>query len=148
MPVTTHFPAPPDTRMPKTPSGVDELGIRYEGPVLTGHLRVRQSFREQAGKLCDPRQSNLPDLGPGVQAGPVSFQPQPANAADALVTVDPLVAVHRAKFGPPPSTTYTHPEQYDAVLRAHLHMEPPPDPYEYLCYCEALGDSTRRRTVK
>jgi hypothetical protein len=134
--------------MPENPGGIDELGIRYEGPVLTGHLGVRQSFREQAGKLCDPRDSNLPDLGPDVQAGPVSFQPQPAKGADALVSVDPLMAVHRAKFGPPPSTTYARPEQYDAVLRSHLHMGPAPDPYEYLRRCEAQGESIRRLKVK
>jgi hypothetical protein len=141
MPVTTHFPGPPDTRMPENPGGIDELGIRYEGPVLTGHLGVRQAFRDQAGKLCDPRESNLPYLGPGVQAGPVSFQPQPANAADALVSVDPVVAAYRSRFGPPPSTHYSSPEQYDAVLRSHLNMGPAPDPYEHQRRREARRQS-------
>ena len=132
MPVTTHFPHPPDIRIPKNPSGIDELGIRYEGSVLTGLLGVRQAFREQACKLLLRRESHLPDLGPDVRTEPVPIKPQPPNGADALVSVDPWVAAQRSEFGPPPSTTYTRPEQYDAVLRAHLHMGPAPDHYEKL----------------
>lgn len=130
MPVNTHFPNPPDPRMPENPGGVDDLGIRYEGPVLRGLLGVREAFREQTYKLCGPRESNLPDLGPGVRTEPVPLKPQPPNRADALVSVDPVVDVYRSQFGPPPSTNYSSPEQYDAVLRSHLHMGPAPDPYE------------------
>jgi hypothetical protein len=116
--------------MPENPGAAGELGIRYEGPVLSGKLGVRQAFRNQAYQLCGPRPSNLPDLGPEVKAGPVLPLPAPTNAADRLLSVDPVMAAHRAQSGPPPSTTYTHPEQYDAVLRSHLHRGPAPDPYE------------------
>jgi hypothetical protein len=65
----------------------------------------------------------------------VKFEPAPVvrpppNAADRLVSVDPVMAYQREQLGRPPSTTYAHPEQYDAVLRAHLGMASPPDPYE------------------
>ena len=130
MSVDSHFPGPPDTHMPENPEGVDALGIRYEGPVLTGKMGVRQAFRKQATVLCGPHESILPPLASGVKFAPASLIPQPPNAADRLVSVDPVRAGQRAEFGPPPSTTYGHPEQYDPVLRSHLHMEPAPDPYE------------------
>jgi hypothetical protein len=63
----------------------EELGIRYEGPALAGPLGVRQAIQNQACKLSEHRESNLPYLGPGVQPGPVPFRSQPANAADVLV---------------------------------------------------------------
>jgi len=53
-----------DTRMPENSGATDALGIRYEGPVLSGKLGVRQAFRKQAWDLCGPRESSLPDLGP------------------------------------------------------------------------------------
>ncbi len=95
MSVQTHFPHPPDTRMPQNPEGVDELGIRYEGPVLTGLLGVREAFQDQATKLLGPRESNLPELGPGFKVGPMSP-------------------------GPPVTANYANPEDYDPVLRFHL----------------------------
>jgi len=148
MSVDTHFPSPPDMRMPKNPDGVDELGIRYEGPVLTGRVGVREAFRDEATKLSGHRESNLPDLGPGVQTGPVPSPGPPANRADALVSVDPVMQAQREKFGPPPSSTYTHPEQYDPVLRSHLRMEPAADPYEQRRREKAYWESIRHRHVR
>lgn len=130
MSVDCHFPGPPDTHMPKSPDAIDELGIRYHGSVLTGRLGVRQAFRKQAYELCGHRESNLPDLGRDVQA------------------VDPVMAAHRAQFGRPPSSTYVRHEQYDAVLRSHLHMEPAPDPYDAQRRRHAHWESTRHQDAK
>jgi hypothetical protein len=57
------------------------------------------------------------------------------------------MAAQRAEFGRPPSTTYVHPEQYDAVLRAHLHMDPAPDPYEAERQREARWQAIRDQHV-
>jgi len=148
MSVDCHFPAPPDTRMPKNPEGVDELGIRYTGPVLTGMAGVRQTFRDEAYKLAAHRESNLPDLGPGIQAQPPPSPWPPPDANKHLVSVDPLMRAHRDQFGPPPSSSYTHPEQYDPVLRSHLPMAPAHDPYERRRRELAHWESIRHRIVK
>ena len=144
MSVDSFFPGPPDTRMKENPGATDALGIRYEGPVLSGKMGVRQAFRKQAAELCGPRESILPPLASGVKFAPASLLPQPPNAADRLVSVDPLRAGLRADVGPPPSTTYVHPEQYDAVLRSHLRMEPAPDPYEVQRRRDAYWQSLRK----
>jgi hypothetical protein len=47
MSVDSHSADPPDLHMPKNPKAVDDLGIRYEGPVLTGLLGVRQALRSR-----------------------------------------------------------------------------------------------------
>ena len=99
MSVQSHFPHPPDTRMPKNPGAVDELGIRYEGPVLSGQLGVREAFKDQAARLGARRESNLPKLGPGFRVRPMSP-------------------------GPPVTDVYDSPDQYDPVLRFHLGMPP------------------------
>jgi hypothetical protein len=133
--------------MTEIPGDTDALGIRYEGPVLTGKLGVRQAFRKQATEMCGPRESSLPPMGSGVKFAPVPVLDQPPNAADRLVSVDPVMAAQRAEFGRPPSTTYTHPEQYDPVLRAHLHMEPAPDPYEAQRQHEARWQAIRDQHI-
>jgi hypothetical protein len=148
MSVESYFPGPPDLRMPDNPGGVDALGIRYEGPVLSGKLGVRQAFRKQATQMCGPRESSLPPLESGVKFAPAPILPQPPNAADRLVSVDRVMAGHRGEIGRPPSTTYVHPEQYDAVLRSHLHMEPAPDPYEADRLREARWQAIRHQHIK
>lgn len=147
MSVDSHFPSPPDTRMPENPGETDDLGIRYEGPVLSGKLGVRQAFRKQARELSGRRESVLPNLGPDVKVAPPPLLPQFPNAADRLVSVDPVMAGHREQFGPPPSSTYAHPEQYDPVLRFHLRMEPAPDPYEERRRRQAHWESIRDQKV-
>jgi hypothetical protein len=147
MSVDSYFPGPPDIRMKENPGVTGALGIRYEGPVLSGKMGVRQAFRKQASELCGPRESSLPPLGSGVKFAPASLLPQPPNAADRLLSVDPVMAGQRAEFGRPPSTTYVHPEQYDAVLRSHLHMKPAPDPYEAQRRREAHWQSIRDQHV-
>ena len=147
MSVDSFFPGPPDTRMKENPGGADALGIRYEGPVLSGRMGVRQALRKQATELCGPRESILPPLASGVKFAPASPLPQPPNSADRLVSVDPVMAGQRSEFGRPPSTTYVHPEQYDAVLRSHLRMEPAPDPYEADRRREARWQAIRHQHV-
>lgn len=147
MSVDSYFPGPPDTRMPENPGVADALGIRYEGPVLSGKMGVRQGVRKQASKMCGPRESSLPPLGSGVKFAPASLLPQPRNAADRMVSVDSVMAGQRAEFGRPPSTTYVHPKQYDAVLRSHLRMEPAPDPYEADRRREARWQAIRHQHV-
>ncbi len=148
MSVQTHFPHPPDTRMPQNPGGVDELGIHYEGPVLTGLLGVREAFKDQAAGLGNRRESNLPELGPGFKVEPVRPASPFAEANNHLLSVDPVMEAHRSQFGPPPSATYTHPEQYDPVLRFHLGMKPAHDPYEAQRKRRACLRSERDSAVK
>ena len=148
MSVDSHFPGPPDIRMKENPDDTDALGIRYKGPVLSGKLGVRQAFRKQASEMCGPRESSLPPMGSGVKFAPAPVREPLPNAADRLVTVDRVMAAQRAEFGRPPSTTYTHPEQYDPVLRAHLHMDPAPDPYEAQRQHEARWQAVRDQHVK
>jgi hypothetical protein len=50
--------------------------------------------------------------------------------ADALVHTDGITANYRSQSGPPPRACYTHPEQYDPVLRYHARMQPAADPHE------------------
>ena len=147
MSVDSHFPDLPDTRMPENPGDTDALGIHYEGPVLSGKMGVRQAFRKQATEMCGHRESILPPLGSGVKFAPASLLPQFPNAADRLVSVDPVMAGYRGELGRPPSTTYVQPEQYDPVLRAHLHMEPAPDPYEADRRRQAEWQSIRHKHV-
>lgn len=147
MSVDSHFPGPPDIRMPENPGGTDNLGIRYEGPVLSGKMGVREAFQKQARELSGRRESVLPPLGPDVKVAPAPLLPEPPNAADRLVSVDPVMAGHREQFGPPPSTTYVHPDQYDPVLRFHLNMGPAPDPYEERRRREAYWQSIRDQKV-
>jgi hypothetical protein len=147
MSVDSHFPGPPDIRMPENPDATDALGIHYKGPVLSGKMGVRQAFRKQAREMCGPRESSLPPMGSGVKFAPAPLLDQPPNAADRLVSVDPVMAAHRAELGRLPSTTYVHPEQYDAVLRSHLHMGPAPDPYEAERRRDAEWQSIRDRHV-
>jgi hypothetical protein len=80
--------------------------------------------------------------------GPLTHRPLPPNAADRLVSVDPVMAGHRSEFGAPTSTTYVHPDQYDPVLRAHLGMPPAPDPYEEERRRRARWESIRHNYVK
>jgi hypothetical protein len=134
--------------MKENPGATDALGIRYEGPVLSGKLGVRQALRKQASEMCGPRESSLPPMRSGVKFAPAPVLEPPPNAADRLVTVDRVMAAQRAEFGRPPSTTYVHPEQYDAVLRAHLHMGPAPDPYEAERRREARWQAIRDQHVK
>jgi len=148
MSVDCHFPAPPDTRMPKNPEGVDELGIRYTGPVLTGMAGVRQTFRDEAYKLCGHRESLLPDLGSGIRTEPPPAPRPPAKTSNAVVSADPLMKAHREQFGPPPAGSYTHPEQYDPVLRSHLRMAPAHDPYEERRRRQAYWESIRHLFVR
>lgn len=70
---------------------------------------------------------------PVVQQAGLRPAPAPSllsGAADALVHVDGINANHRSQFGPPPRACYTHPEQYDPVLRYHAGMQPAADPHE------------------
>ena len=75
MSVDSYSPGPPDTRMPENPGATDALGIRYEGPVLSGKMGVRQAFRKQATEMCGPRESSLPPLGSGTNSLPSILTP-------------------------------------------------------------------------
>ena len=148
MSVDSYFPGPPDARMPESPGDRDALGIRSEGPVMTGKMGVREAIQNEAIAQTHSRESSLPPLGLGIKVTPGAAVPyQFPNAADRLVSVDPVMANYRAQFGPPPSTTYTHPEQYDPVLRAHLHMPPAHDPYEAQRKRHAAWQAEREKHV-
>ena len=94
----------PEAKMPKPDplTNRDELGIRYEGPVLSGQVGLNEHFERQAASLPIP--SPIPP-----------YQGRPTEP-------DPLYAYQRSQL--------PHPSLADPVIRCHLNLPPLPDPYE------------------
>jgi hypothetical protein len=109
----------PDPKMPKTETGTDDLGIRYEGPVLSGLLGVRQNLQQNA--VNSPQTSSqIREIAPG---GVTYLEPLSVLAReDPRLQPDPLGAAQRADVGSR--------EAYDPVLRFHLGLPPLPDAHE------------------
>lgn len=107
-----------DLKMPKTET--DDLGIHYEGPVLSGLLGVRQNLKRNA--VNTPQTSSqVREIAPGG----VNYLDPPASIPyreDTRLQPDPLFAAQRANVDPR--------ETCDPVLRSHLALPPLPDPYE------------------
>jgi hypothetical protein len=105
------------------PSGpsVDDLGIRYEGPVLSGLVGARQQLRNQAS-ASSQTSTQIRELSPGG----ASYLPNPAllhPSHDSRLQPDPLRDAQRSRLG-------GRHDLCDPVLRAHTGLPPLPDPYE------------------
>ena len=110
----------PDLKMSKTETGTDDLGIRYEGPVLSGLMGVRQNLQQNA--VNSPQTDRqIREIAPG---GVNYLEPSPSIRLrqDPRLEPDPLLAAQRDRLAP-------H-EPYDPVLRHHAGLPPLPDPYE------------------
>ena len=121
MSVTAYFAKyRPDLKMSRTHSGVDQVGIAYYGPVLSGSLAVRQGLELQA--------VNSPAAGAHIRRiapGDLDYQEPPApdpGYSDPRLDPDGLLAAQRA-------ATLSRCEPYDSVLRFHLGLPLLPDPY-------------------
>jgi hypothetical protein len=110
----------PDLKMPKTETGTDDLGIRYEGPVLSGLLGVRQNLKQNA--VNSPHTSSqIREIAPG-GVNYLELPPSIHLREDTRLQPDPLLAAQRDDVGPR--------EAYDPVLRSHLNLPPLPDPHQ------------------
>ena len=104
--------------MPKTGG----LGIRFEGPVLTGLLGVNHQLERQAAST--PQTSaQIRAIAPGgvscinPNTRIPAYQPLPMEP-------DPVYAWQRSQL--------PHASLADPVIRHHLNLPPLPDPYEKL----------------
>ena len=122
MPVTRYFTKnKPDLKMPKSETGTDNLGTRYEGPVLSGLLGVKEQIERQAVSSAQTS-AQIRDIAPGGvnYLPPAEYMPP---REDTRLEPDRLLAAQREQLG-------NRPELYDPVLRHHLRLPPLPDPYE------------------
>jgi hypothetical protein len=106
--------------MPKTEACRDKLGIRFEGPVLSGMLGVKQQLERQAAsspQTC----AQIREIAPGG----VNYV-KPAELVSSCrgtpIDPDPVYAYQRSRLG--------HPSHADPVLRHHMNLPPLPDPYK------------------
>ncbi len=60
MSVDSHFPGAPDIRMPEDPGDDAGSGIRWEGPILSGKLGVRQAFGNRSASCAAPGSRPFP----------------------------------------------------------------------------------------
>lgn len=122
MSVTAYFTKnKPELKMPKSDTEPDSLGIRYEGPVLSGRVGVQHQLQNHAAN--SPQTSaQIRALAPG---GLTCLPPSAYVHAthDPRLQPDPLRAAQRESLG-------NRPELYDPVLRFHTGRPPLPDPYE------------------
>lgn len=110
--ITAYFDNTRDLRMPKQSCAPDPCGIRFHGPVLSGEITVREAFRRQYHQAYNSQASQLPFMGSGVKVPPPPSHQFPTEP-DSF-----------GRFVPTPPITYSHPDQYDPVLRYHLRMPP------------------------
>jgi hypothetical protein len=113
----------PDLMMPKTDTGRDNLGIQYEGPVLSGLLGVRQQLQRQA--VSSPQTSSqIREIAPG---GAAYIPPEQFinPGKDPRLEPDPVLAYRRQELG-------NRPDLCDPVIRHHLNLPPLHDRYEEL----------------
>jgi len=111
----------PELKMPRCESGTDELGIRYQGPVLSGMRGVKQQLELQA--VSSPSASSqIRQIAPG---GLNYLPPSPPTspASDTRLDPDPMYAAQRRLLN-------NRADLCDPVLRHHLRLPPLPDPYE------------------
>jgi hypothetical protein len=98
----------------------DSLGIRYEGPVLTGMLGLNQQLERQA--TSSPQTSaQIREIAPGgltYETPSYGVHPYQGNPTEP----DPVYAQQRSEL--------PHPSLADPVIRCHLNLPPLPDPYE------------------
>jgi hypothetical protein len=113
----------PELTMPRTETGTDNLGIRYEGPVLSGYLGVQQELERLAVNSAQTR-AQVREIAPGgvtyVERTDFEF-----CYHGLPIEPDPLRAWQRRELG-------NRPELYDPVLRHHTGLPPLPDPYDEL----------------
>jgi hypothetical protein len=113
----------PELKMPRPGpvTGADNLGIRYEGSVLTGLLGVKQQLERQAANSPQTG-AQIREIAPG---GVTYVNPHsPIHYYHGVpIDSDPVYAAQRACLGGSPGST-------DPVLRHHLNLPPLPDPYE------------------
>jgi hypothetical protein len=124
--------------MPKHETGTDELGIRYEGPVLSGLLGLRQQLERQAASSPQAG-ARIREIAPGgiAYAGP----PSPVHCSHGNpVQPDPLYACQREQLG--------HPSLADPVIRHHLNLPPLPDPYEERRLAEEYWAEKRLKHIR
>jgi hypothetical protein len=122
MDVTTYLRKnEPELTMPQTQTGADDLGIRYEGPVLSGIVGVKHQLELHAAS--SPQSSaKIREIAPG-GAAYVNPADQGFCYHGIPIEPDPLKDWQRQELG-------NRPELYDPVLRAHSGLPPLPDPYE------------------
>jgi hypothetical protein len=112
----------PEVKFPKPDplTNRDSLGIRYEGPVLTGMLGLNQKLEDRAA--ASPQTSaQIREIAPG---GATYIPPEQFlnPGSDPRLTPDPAYAYQRSQL--------PHPSLADPVIRHHLNLPPLPDPYE------------------
>ena len=109
-------------KMPRNPGGLDKLGIRYHGPVLTGLMGVNERLERDA-VASQQTHAEIRRIAPGgaKYLPPVESIPP---RQDPRLEPDPVLAAQRAEL--------RRPEFYDPVLRHHAGLPPLPDRYEEL----------------
>ncbi len=109
-------------KMPQNPTGIDRLGIRYHGPILTGLIGVNERLERDA-VASTQTSAEIRRIAPGG----ANYLPPPESIPphhDPRLEPDPVLAAQRAEL--------RRPELYDPVLRHHLGLPTLPDPHEQL----------------
>jgi hypothetical protein len=112
----------PELKMPKTDPFTcrDSAGIRFEGPVLSGLVGVKQQLQQHAAN--SPQTSaQIREIAPG-RVPYVPPENYVSSREDPRLQRDPLYAAQARQLG--------HPSLADPVIRHHLNLPPLPDPYE------------------
>jgi len=110
----------PELKIPKTETGADELGIRYEGSVLNGLLGLKEKLERQA-VFSNETSAQIREIAPGGVKYIDPFAQTPSGHGYQLEP-DLVYANQRSQL--------RHPSLADPVIRHHLNLPPLPDPYD------------------